>query len=263
MSSEPLSEPLLKVRTVSKNFAGASALEGISLDIRQGEMIALLGPSGAGKSTLLRSLNGLARIDAGSGRIEAFGRTLQPGRNGGREVRRMRAGIGFIFQQFNLVGRLSLFANVALGCLGRVGFWRGLLGLWPATVKRDTMAALVRVGLGERAGQRASTLSGGEQQRGAVARALVQKAKILLADEPVASLDPVAASRVLELLRSLTTEDSLAVLISLHQVDYARRFCERAVALKAGRIVYDGPTRDLSAERLAKIYGPPFVGAGA
>jgi ABC-type thiamine transport system ATPase subunit len=148
-----------------------------------------------------------------------------------------------IFQQFNLVGRLSLFSNVALGSLGRIPFWQGLLGLWPPETKQAAMAALNRFGLADYAAQRANTLSGGQQQRGAIARALVQKAKIILADEPVASLDPVSARRVMEILQTLNREDGLTVIVTLHQVDYALRYCRRVVALKQGKIVYDGPAR--------------------
>src|SRR5207253_10065838 len=166
--------------------------------------------------------------------------------------------IGFIFQQFNLVGRLSLFTNVALGSLGRIPAWRGLLGLWPDETKTATMAALARVGVAEYAAQRANTLSGGQQQRGAIARALVQKAKIILADEPVASLDPVSARRVMEILCDLNREDGLTVIVTLHQVDYALRYCRRVVALKEGKVVYDGPATGLRNDQLIDIYGPEF-----
>jgi phosphonate transport system ATP-binding protein len=163
-----------------------------------------------------------------------------------------------IFQQFNLVGRLTLFTNVALGSLGRIPAWRGMLGLWPAETKQATMAALNRFGLADYAGQRANTLSGGQQQRGAIARALVQKAKIILADEPVASLDPVSARRVMEILAELNRTDGLTVIVTLHQVDYALRYCKRVVALKAGEIVYDGPPTGLDKPKLIDIYGPEF-----
>jgi phosphonate transport system ATP-binding protein len=171
--------------------------------------------------------------------------------------------IGFIFQQFNLVARLSLFTNTALGSLGRIRFWRGLIGLWPAETRAATMAALSRVGVADFAGQRAGTLSGGQQQRGAIARALVQNAEVILADEPVASLDPVAARRVMEILKTLNAEDGLTVLVTLHQVDYALRYCRRTVALKAGEVVYDGPTEALDRARLIGIYGPEFDDAFA
>jgi phosphonate transport system ATP-binding protein len=156
------------------------------------------------------------------------------------------------------VGRLSLYSNTALGSLGRIPGWRGLLGLWPAETKAAAMAALARVGVAEYAGQRAGTLSGGQQQRGAIARALVQQAELVLADEPVASLDPVSARRVMEALKDLNAGDGLTVIITLHQVDYALRYCRRVVALKAGRIVYDGPPAGLDRTRLVEIYGPEF-----
>jgi phosphonate transport system ATP-binding protein len=253
-----MSDAVLSIRNASKSFGERRALNGVSLDVRKGEMIALIGPSGSGKSTLLRSISGLQTIDAGEGRIEAFGAAVQEHGRISSKVREARVRIGFIFQQFNLVGRLSLFTNVALGSLGRIGGVRGFFGLWPEETKTAVMAALARVGVAEYAAQRANTLSGGQQQRGAIARALVQRAKIILADEPVASLDPVSARKVMENLRDLNKQDGLTVLVTLHQVDYALRYCERVVALKAGKIVYDGPAKGLKNEQLIDIYGPEF-----
>jgi phosphonate transport system ATP-binding protein len=249
---------VLSIRNASKSFGDRRALDSVSLEVRRGEMIALIGPSGSGKSTLLRSISGLQTIDAGAGRIEAFGGPVQENGRISGGVRQTRTRIGFIFQQFNLVGRLSLFTNVVLGSLGRIGAVRGLFGLWPQETKQAAMAALARVGVAEYAGQRANTLSGGQQQRGAIARALVQKAKIILADEPVASLDPVSARRVMESLRDLNRQDGLTVVVTLHQVDYAMRYCDRVVALKAGKIVYDGPANGLERPKLIDIYGPEF-----
>lgn len=251
-----MTEPLFAVHAISKTFGRRRALDGVSLAVRQGEMVALIGPSGSGKSTLLRSLTGFNAIDADGGAITVFGQSMQAKGRVSDQVRQLRARVGFIFQQFNLVGRLTLYSNVALGMLGRIGFWRGLLGLWPASEQAAVMAALDRVGVADYAGQKASTLSGGQQQRGAIARALVQKAEALLADEPVASLDPVSARRVMELLSDLNRQDGLAVLVTLHQVDYALRYCPRVVALKAGRIVYDGPAVGLDRATLIDIYGP-------
>ena len=249
---------VLSIRNASKSFGARRALDGVSLDVRKGEMIALIGPSGSGKSTLLRSISGLQTIDPGEGVIEAFGGPVQENGRISGGVRKTRTRIGFIFQQFNLVGRLSLFTNVVLGSLGRIDPWRGLLGLWPEETRTAAMAALARVGVADYAGQRANTLSGGQQQRGAIARALVQKAKIILADEPVASLDPVAARKVMESLRDLNRQDGLTVVVTLHQVDYALRYCDRVIALKAGRIVYDGPADGLKTSQLIDIYGPEF-----
>lgn len=249
---------VLSVRNVSKSFGPRRALDRVSLNVAKGEMIALIGPSGSGKSTLLRSISGLQTIDSGEGRIEAFGGAVQENGRLADKVRDARIRIGFIFQQFNLVGRLTLFNNAALGSLGRIPFARGLFGLWPRETKQAVMQALARVGIAEYAGQRAGTLSGGQQQRGAIARALVQKAKIILADEPVASLDPVSARRVMDTLKGLNDDDGLTVIVTLHQVDYALRYCRRVVALKEGRIVYDGPPEGLDRGRLVDIYGPEF-----
>ena len=253
-----MTSAVLSVRDVTKTYAGRRALDGVSLDVERGEMIGLIGPSGSGKSTLLRSITGLVAIDDGPGEIEAFDQRVQARGRVSDKVRDARIRMGFIFQQFNLVGRLSLFTNVALGSLGRINFWRGMLGRWPAEIRQSAMQALSRVSVAEYAGQRANTLSGGQQQRGAIARALVQKAKIILADEPVASLDPVSARRVMEILLDLNKVDGLTVIVTLHQVDYALRYCTRIVALKAGKVAYDGPSSGLGADKLIDIYGPEF-----
>ncbi|RAK57489.1 phosphonate ABC transporter ATP-binding protein [Phenylobacterium deserti] len=249
---------VLSIRNVSKSFGSRRALDSVSLDVAKGEMIALIGPSGSGKSTLLRSISALQTIDGGAGRIEAFGAPVQENGRISGKVREARTRIGMIFQQFNLVGRLSLFTNVALGSLGRIDRARGLFGRWPAETRQAAMAALQRVGVSDYAAQRANTLSGGQQQRGAIARALVQKAKVILADEPVASLDPVSARRVMDILRELNAKDGLTVVVTLHQVDYALRYCDRVVALKGGKMVYDGPATGLDRPKLIEIYGPEF-----
>ncbi|HEY3696888.1 phosphonate ABC transporter ATP-binding protein [Phenylobacterium sp.] len=249
---------VLSIRKVSKSFGARRALDAVSLEVRGGEMIALIGPSGSGKSTLLRAISGLTPVDAGEGVIEAFGGPVQAKGRISDRVREARVRVGFIFQQFNLVGRLSLFTNAALGSLGRIPVLRGAFGIWPAETRAAVMAALARVGVADYAAQRANTLSGGQQQRAAIARALVQQAQIILADEPVASLDPVSARRVMEILRDLNRSDGLTVVVTLHQVDYALRYCDRVVALKAGRIAYDGPADALDRPQLTDIYGPEF-----
>ena len=249
------------VRNVSKTFGARKALNGVSVEVAAGEMVALIGPSGSGKSTLLRSITGLQSIAAGSGGIEAVGQTVQKNGRQTGQVRAARQKLGMIFQQFNLVGRLSLFSNVMLGALGRLPAWRGLAGAWPAGDKEKAMAALHRVGVSDYAAQRANTLSGGQQQRGAIARAIVQGAQAILADEPVASLDPVSARKVMELLVELNKRDGLGVIVTLHQVDYAIRYCNRVIALKAGNIVYDGPATGLDTKTLIEIYGPEFEDA--
>lgn len=181
---------VIRVDSLNKTFARKQALFNLRLEIQAGEMVALIGASGSGKSTLLRHVAGLARCDRDNGgSIDVLGRRLQASGRLSGEVRRLRADIGYIFQQFNLVNRLSVLDNVLLGFLGRMPRWRGSLGLFSAEQKRQALEALARVGLADFAGQRASTLSGGQQQRVAIARALTQKAEVILADEPIASLD--------------------------------------------------------------------------
>ncbi|WP_300544310.1 phosphonate ABC transporter ATP-binding protein [Maricaulis sp.] len=253
--------PALQAENVFMTFGETRALDDVSLTVQPGEMVALIGPSGSGKSTLLRVAAALQTADSKSGPVAVLGRTMQTGGKLASGVRGNRARLGFIFQQFNLVGRLSLFSNVMIGALGRMPVWRGALGLFPNSVKQTAMDALERVGMAEFAGRRASKLSGGQQQRGAIARALVQGAKVLFADEPIASLDPVSARKVMELLRELNRTDGLTVVVTLHQVDYAQRYCDRAVALSQGRIVYDGPATGLDRGKLVEIYGPEFESA--
>jgi phosphonate transport system ATP-binding protein len=252
---------LVLARDVSKTFGSRKALDGVSISVASGEMVALIGPSGSGKSTLLRSITGLQSIDSGKGTIQVFGETVQKDGRVTGSVRRARGKLGMIFQQFNLVGRLSLFSNVMLGALGRLPSWQGLLGAWPQADKDKAMAALHRVGVSDYAAQRANTLSGGQQQRGAIARAIVQGAEAILADEPVASLDPVSARKVMELLVELNKRDGMGVIVTLHQVDYAIRYCDRVIALQGGKIVYDGPSTALDQQRLIEIYGPEFEDA--
>ena len=249
------------VKDVSKTFGARKALNGVSVEVGAGEMVALIGPSGSGKSTLLRSITGLQSIDPGKGTITVFGEVVQKNGRTTGATRAARQKLGMIFQQFNLVGRLSLFSNVMLGALGRIPGCKGLLGVWPATDQQLAMAALHRVGVSDYAAQRANTLSGGQQQRGAIARAMVQGAQAILADEPVASLDPVSARKVMELLVELNKRDGFGVIVTLHQVDYAIRYCDRVIALKAGQIVYDGPATGLDTKQLIDIYGPEFEDA--
>ncbi len=246
----------INVSQLSKTFGTRKALKSIDLAIQPGEMAALIGPSGSGKSTLLRSLGGLNIGDGGT--VTIGGRTVQSNGKISSEIRAVRQGLGFIFQQFNLVGRLSLMTNVLIGCLGRVPGWRGTFGLFPADEKVKAAAALDRVGLSDYGERRASTLSGGQQQRGAIARALLQGADTVLADEPIASLDPVSARRVMELLARLNVEEGLTVVVSLHQVDAAVTFCKRVVAMRDGAIVYDGAPAGLTQDILRNVYGPEY-----
>lgn len=247
--------PAVRVVRAGKTFAGARrALRDLSFDVRAGERVALLGASGSGKSTLLRCLCGLETVDAG-GRVEIGGRLLQADGRLAGDVRALRRQIGVIFQQFNLVGRLGVLPNVLTGLSGEVPLWRALVGRFSLEERARALDALAAVGLTEQAFQRASTLSGGQQQRAAIARALVQGARLLLADEPVASLDPESTRRVMDLLATLNRERGMTLLVSLHHVALAQRYCERVVALRDGVLVYDGPSAALSSEFLRGLYG--------
>lgn len=245
------------VENLSKSYQKQrKALDGVCLRVQPGEMVALIGASGSGKSTLLRHLCGLVAGDSAPGSsIEVFGRAVQSEGRLSRDIRDIRAGIGFVFQQFNLVGRLPVITNVLAGTLHRVPLWRSLVRRFTDEELRRGIEALARVGIAECAFQRASTLSGGQQQRAAISRALVQQAKVILADEPIASLDPESSRRVMELLAGINRELGVTVLVSLHQVDYAMRYCPRTVALKGGRVVFDGPSAMLTPPRLRELYG--------
>lgn len=244
-------------KTFNKGKNRTRALNDACLCVKEGEMVALIGASGSGKSTLIRHMIGLTIGDAGAGPccVTVLGKPVQDHGRISPGVRAVRAKVGVVFQQFNLIGRLSLLTNVLLGVLGRIPAWRGNLGLFTAEEKRLAMEALHRVGMDEYATQRASTLSGGQQQRAAIARALVQQASIILADEPIASLDPESARRVMENLARINREDGITVVVSLHQVDFAIRFCPRTVAMRDGRIIYDGPSKALTPEFLRELYG--------
>ena len=252
------SHVVIHARRISKSYLrGVAVLDDVSLSLVRGEMVALIGASGSGKSTLIRAIAGLTPVDNGkngAGSIEVMGHPIQrSGRLNGSRV--LRARIGVIFQQFNLVPRLSLLTNVCFGLLGRLPIVRGTLGRFSQGDKRIAMQALARVGIAEHALKRASELSGGQQQRAAIARSLVQGAELLIADEPIASLDPASARRVMDLLAEMNREDGLTVLISLHQVEYAMKYCPRTIALKSGKVAYDGPSSALTPAFLNEIYG--------
>ncbi len=248
----------IRISSLTKTFRNTRrALDDVSLEFASGEMVALIGASGSGKSTLLRHISGLLVADGASEDccIEVDGRPIQRGGRLVRDVRRLRASIGFVFQQFNLVGRLSVITNVLVGAAHRMPLWRTLLCRFTAEEKKLALDALTRVGIGEIAWQRASTLSGGQQQRAAIARALVQRARLILADEPIASLDPESSRRVMNTLAEINRRDGTTVIVSLHQVEIALVYCPRVIALKDGRVMYDGPAATLSSERLREIYG--------
>jgi phosphonate transport system ATP-binding protein len=254
-------EPVVQARQVSKSYGGMHVLNGIDLEIRRGEMVGLIGASGSGKSTLIRAIAGLTPIDRGrngmpaGGEILVFSQSMQQRGRIARSANALRVRVGVVFQQFNLVPRLSVLTNVCLGQLGRMSLVHATLGRFSLEHKRRAMRALARVGIAEHALKRGCELSGGQQQRAAIARTLVQGADIIVADEPIASLDPGSARRVMDILADLNQRDGITVLVSLHQVEYALRYCPRTVALKAGEVVYDGASDALTPEFLCSIYG--------
>ena len=215
--------------------------------------MALIGASGSGKSTLLRHISGF--IAADSGEIKVMEDVVQRDGKIAPNIRRLRAEIGFVFQQFNLVGRLPVITNVLTGLLYRTSLWRSLLMRFSVGERQEALEALVAVGIEQSAWQRAATLSGGQQQRAALARCMVQHAKIILADEPIASLDPESARNVMELLAAMNREHGCTVVVSLHQVEFALKYCPRTVALHGGQVIYDGPSAALTPQLLGELYG--------
>ena len=251
MSATTGPEPIIHLTDVSKSFGSTTALEGVSLTVNRGEIVVLLGLSGSGKSTLLRHLDGLEAPTSGS--VEVLGRNVS--RLTGRQLRALRSSVGFIFQQFELVPSLTVLENVLTGSLASLRGPR--LGLWcySRSDKLSALGHLERVGLLDRAYQRADTLSGGQQQRVAIARALMQNPRVLLADEPVASLDPESSDQVMALIREIAADEGLTVVCSLHQVDLAISWADRIVGLRHGRVVLDLSTETLTKSQVMEIYG--------
>lgn len=246
----------IDVADASKTFrAHHKALDCVTLRVPAGQCVGLLGASGSGKSTLLRSLCGLELLDSASGHVLLHGQTLQARGRLGPDARALRGQTGIIFQQFNLIGRMTLLSNVLTGLLPRLPLRRSLFGRFTDEERLSAMRALDSVGMVDYAFQRASTLSGGQQQRAAIARTLAQGARIVLADEPVASLDPQSTTRVMELLQALNRNNGVTLVISLHNVALARQYCDRIVALRHGELVYDGSPSGLDIRRLQQLYG--------
>ena len=230
---------------------GVRALDGISLEVREGEFLAVLGLSGSGKTTLLRCINRL--IDPTEGRIWIFGQEVTALQ--GSQLRALRRRVAMIFQQFNLVRRQTVFTNVLSGALGRSSLLPSLLLSFPTQERERAAAALDRVGLAGRDSSRADALSGGEQQRVAIARALMQDPQLILADEPVASLDPALRHSVMRHIEALNREEGLTVLCSLHDIDLVARYATRLVALRDGRLVWEGVPSEFDKGTFREIYG--------
>ena len=246
---------MLRIQHLVKEYPGGiRALEDVSIDVHDGEFVVLIGLSGSGKSTLLRCINRL--VEPTSGRILLDDLDITAAR--ASDLRKVRRNIGMIFQQFNLVRRSTVLTNVLTGRLGYVSQWQGLLAHFGEEDYRRALVNLERVGLRERAHQRADRLSGGQQQRVAIARALMQEPKIMLADEPVASLDPATSHSVLKYLQQINRE-GMTVICSLHFLSLARTYGSRVIALKAGRLMFDGKPSEIDAERFRSIYGEEAV----
>ncbi len=240
---------MIEVRGLSKRYGNLAALADVSLNVDAGEMLVVLGPSGAGKSTLLRCINRL--VEPSGGEVRVAGEAMHGTRAG---LRRLRSQVGMIFQEHNLVPRLSVLKNVLAGRLSRMPEWMSLLQLFRDEDVRIALDCLGRVELEDRAWSRADRLSGGQQQRVGIARALAQEARAILADEPVASLDPKTARVVLGDLKRASRELGIAVLCNLHQVGYAMEFADRVIGIHAGRVVFEGRPESLDARALALIY---------
>ena len=244
--------PIVSIVNVCKTYPRGDlvALTDVNFHVQRGEFIVILGPSGAGKSTLLRCINRL--VLPSTGQIYVNGREMNDAR---RDLRRARREIGMVFQQFNLVPRLSVLMNVLSGRLSYRSTWRSLFYSFTREDRAIALECLEMVALGHKALQRADTLSGGEQQRVAIARALAQQPKIILADEPVASLDPKIARQILQYLKEISKRLGLSVICNLHQIDFAREYAERIIGLSQGRLVFDGGPSGLTSDILEKIYG--------
>ncbi len=247
---------MLEIRKVNKVYDdGTRALTDVTFNVEDGEFVVVIGLSGSGKSTLLRCINRL--IEPTSGQIIYHGQDVTAADPA--ELRRIRRQIGMVFQHFNLVRRSSVVNNVLSGRLGYVGTWRSLLGIWSREDQQQAMRNLELVGIANKAQNRADELSGGQQQRVGIARALMQNPTLMLADEPVASLDPALSDSVMQYFEILNQERGTTVLCSLHVLGLARRYATRIVALKGGEMVYDGDPQGIDEQRFREIYGDEAV----
>ena len=243
---------MIKFDKVNKVYPnGLHALKNISLEINQGEFVAIIGLSGAGKSTLLRTINRMHDISEGS--LTVNGQEIND--LAGKDLRKFRRKIGMVFQSFNLVTRTTVLNNVLTSRVPDMPLWKSIIGLYSKEDKVIALEALDKVGILDKAYVRADQLSGGQQQRVALARTLAQKPEIILADEPVAALDPITAKQVMDDFKKINKELNMSVLINIHHVDLALKYADRVIGIKAGEIVYDGPSAEVDSEVLKQIYG--------
>lgn len=245
-------EPILRFENVSKQYNnGVHALKGVSFEVDEREFISVIGPSGSGKSTLLRAINRLIPISGGTVLLD--GQTVSAQR--GADLRRLRRKVGMIFQNYNLVYSLSVLQNVLHGRLGYMGGLKGVFGLYSEEDKQEGLNLLKELGLEDFAYNRAADLSGGQKQRVGIARAIIQQPKLLLCDEPIASLDPSSAKTIMDLLKTMTHKRNIACIVNLHQLDVALKYSTRIIGLSKGEIVYDGLPEALDDTTIEHIYG--------
>lgn len=243
---------MIKFDKVNKVYPnGLHALKNVSLEIKQGEFVAIIGLSGAGKSTLLRTINRMHDISEGS--LTVNGQEVND--LSGKDLRKFRRKVGMVFQSFNLVTRTTVINNVLTSRVPDMPLWKSIIGLYSKEDKVIALEALDKVGILDKAYVRADQLSGGQQQRVALARTLAQKPEIILADEPVAALDPITAKQVMDDFKKINKELNMSVLINIHHVDLALKYADRVIGIKAGEIVYDGPATKVDSEVLKQIYG--------
>lgn len=245
-------EPLLRFRNVTKNYPnGVHALKNVSFTVQEGEFISVIGPSGSGKSTLLRAINRLIPIS--NGEVYLDGESV--GKLHGKLLRDMRHKVGMIFQNYNLVYSLSVLQNVLHGRLGYMSGPKGIFGLYSEADKQAALDLLEEMGMKQYSYNRASDLSGGQKQRVGIARAINQNPRLLLCDEPIASLDPSSAKTIMDLLHDMTRKRNIACIVNLHQLDVALKYSTRIIGLSKGEIVFDGTPQELTQEQIEKIYG--------
>ncbi|SDK05831.1 phosphonate transport system ATP-binding protein [Jeotgalicoccus aerolatus] len=246
---------IMSIENLNKEYTkGKSVLKRINFNIKQGELLSIIGPSGAGKSTLLRSINRM--IEPTSGKITFDDKDITGVK--GKELRKMRTNIGMIFQHYNLVDRLSVFENVMHGTLGYKNSLQGIFSMYTESEKEEALDIITELGIQDHIYKRCDELSGGQKQRVGIARALVQKPKIILCDEPIASLDPSSSRVIMEHLRKICSKKGITVIVNLHQVDVAKNYSDRIIGLNSGQIVYNGHPSEIDKEVIQSIYGTDF-----
>ncbi len=255
---------VLKFDNVTKYYSnGIHALKNASFEVEEGEFISIIGPSGSGKSTILRSINKLISITDGEITLDGVSVNKQKGKS----LRHLRRNIGMIFQNYNLVYSLSVFQNVLHGCLGYMEGIKGIFGIYSEADKKRALELLEELGISQYAYNKASDLSGGQKQRVGIARAIMQQPKVLLCDEPIASLDPSSAKTIMDLLKGMSQKRNIACIVNLHQLDVALKYSTRIIGLSKGEIVFDGTPDELTDEAIERIYNTSrenlMMGVGA